>query len=394
MKIVINELKKIFNFKAIIFLIVITIVMYNLYIIPSDSLKSGTDFINNIHIQMVKKYGNSMDKDEYKDFLDTYKKKVKIADEYINNNEKFTNLGIYNYEEYNKIARNDGEAKYQNEKLHDLYYEYFYSEDITIFRELDEMENIKITYESNILEPFTPIYSDNKKAVDRHIEIKKNEEIQSLLPYTIFETYENQFKTLSILIFISIVFLISPIYLGDRLKNIDYLQYSSKKGRKIFKSKILASVLSSIIVVSVNLLIFFKFYLSDVTKVFLDCGISGYYNSPIRSWYDLTLFEYILISAILVYILSIVVSLLSFYISSKVNNYISLVGIQLPILVIINLFLLKYILNNATSMYIQVSGFNYITTWKYYIHMIYGIFIILSLIMIIKRYKLERKIDI
>ncbi|WP_297133846.1 hypothetical protein, partial [Terrisporobacter sp.] len=372
MTIVINELKKIFNFKSIIFLIIITIVMYKLYIIPSDSLKSGTDFINNIHIQMVKKYGNSMDKDEYKDFLDTYKKKVKIADEYINNNDKFRNLGIYNYEEYNKIARNNGEEKYQNEKLRDLYYEYLYSEDTTTFRELDEMENIKITYEANVLEPFAPIYSDNKKAIDRHIEIKKNEEIQSLLPYTVFETYEVQFKSLSILIFISIIFLISPIYLGDRLNNVDYLQYSSKKGRKIFKGKILASMLSSIIVVSINLLIFFKFYLNEFTKIFLDCGISGYYNSPIRSWYHLTLFEYILISAILVYILSIVISLLSFYISSKVNNYISLVGIQVPILVMINLFLLKYILNNATSMYIQVSGFNYITTWKYYIHMIYG----------------------
>lgn len=257
MTIVINELKKIFNFKSIIFLIIITIVMYKLYIIPSDSLKSGTDFINNIHIQMVKKYGNSMDKDEYKDFLDTYKKKVKIADEYINNNDKFRNLGIYNYEEYNKIARNNGEEKYQNEKLRDLYYEYLYSEDTTTFRELDEMENIKITYEANVLEPFAPIYSDNKKAIDRHIEIKKNEEIQSLLPYTVFETYEVQFKSLSILIFISIIFLISPIYLGDRLNNVDYLQYSSKKGRKIFKGKILASMLSSIIVVSINLLIFF-----------------------------------------------------------------------------------------------------------------------------------------
>ncbi|MEG1408413.1 MAG: hypothetical protein RSD36_01105 [Terrisporobacter sp.] len=87
-------------------------------------------------------------------------------------------------------------------------------------------------------------------------------------------------------------------------------------------------------------------------------------------------------------------SQISFYISSKGNKYITLIGIQVPILFTINAFLLKYILNNATSMYIQVSGFNYITTWKYFIPVFYTLILIISFLIINKRYKKEKKMSI
>lgn len=87
-------------------------------------------------------------------------------------------------------------------------------------------------------------------------------------------------------------------------------------------------------------------------------------------------------------------SQISFYISSKANKYITLIGIQVPILFTINAFLLKYILNNATSMYIQVSGFNYITTWKYFIPVFYTLILIISFLIINKRYKKEKKMSI
>lgn len=394
MRITINEIKKLFSIKAIVLLLLITGIMYKLYIIPREGVRVGRDFINNIHAEMIRKYGISMDEKEYEDFLKGYDEKVKIADEYIQNNSEFRALEIYDYREYDRIARNNGEEKYSNPNLRDLYYEYYYNDNITIFKELGEMENIKITYEVNIFEPFESLYSDNEKAISRHKEIKEGEEIKSLLPYTIFETYDEQFKYLTKLILISVMFLVSPIYLNDKLNKVNYLQYSSKHGRKLFKSKIGATLITTVMATSVQLIIFFAMYLNKTTKIFLNCGISGYYNSPIRSWFDLNFGQYILVTIGAVYMLSIVIGLISMYVSSKSNKYISLIGIQIPILFIVDKMLLKYIVNNATSMYIQFTGFDYITMPKYILPVVYLLLIIIFSVIISKRYKIENKVNI
>lgn len=394
MRITINEIKKLFSIKAIVLLLLITGIMYKLYIIPREGVRVGRDFINNIHAEMIRKYGISMDEKEYEDFLKGYDEKVKIADEYIQNNSEFRALEIYDYREYDRIARNNGEEKYSNPNLRDLYYEYYYNDNITIFKELGEMENIKITYEGNIFEPFEYLYSDNEKAISRHKEIKEGEEIKSLLPYTIFETYDEQFKYLTKLILISVMFLVSPIYLNDKLNKVNYLQYSSKHGRKLFKSKIGATLITTVMATSVQLIIFFAMYLNKTTKIFLNCGISGYYNSPIRSWFDLNFGQYILVTIGAVYMLSIVIGLISMYVSSKSNKYISLIGIQIPILFIVDKMLLKYIVNNATSMYIQFTGFDYITMPKYILPVVYLLLIIIFSTIISKRYKIENKVNI
>ncbi|MEG0854967.1 MAG: hypothetical protein RSG52_00660 [Terrisporobacter sp.] len=92
MGIIVNELKKIFNIKSIILIFFITVIMYKIFIIPSESISEQSEFINNIHVEMVKKYGNTMDENEYKDFLNTYNEKAKIADEYVKKDKDFSRL--------------------------------------------------------------------------------------------------------------------------------------------------------------------------------------------------------------------------------------------------------------------------------------------------------------
>lgn len=393
MRIIANEIRKILNVKTIIFLSVITGIIYSNSIIPTEKNQADIfSFGNNVHIELLEKYGNHMDKSEYKDFLRNYDEKVKIADKYVKEDKNFASFDINNYEDYNKIVRNNGEEKYQNPKLQDLYYEYYYEkDDITIFRELGEMENIKITYEGNILESFESLYSTNQKAISRHKEIMSSEEGQSLLPYSIFEKYEMQIKFLVNIILISIMFIISPIYLKDKMDKVDYLQYTSKKGRRLFNSKIIAAVISTLIVTTANIGLFLNVCLDETSKLFLDCGISGYYNSPIRSWFDLSFKNYIVITLILVYLLSIVMTFVSLYISNKSSKYITAIGVQILIMIGTSSLLLKYILNNATSMYLHIRQLDYLTTWRYFIPAIYTIMIV-AMILIMRKIYLKEKI--
>lgn len=395
-----NELRKIFSVRLLLILLIITGIMYKLYIIPQTQVDGPRDIIKNMFIQMIDKYGYTMDENEYKDFKENYNKKVLIAEEYIKKDKELGELDINTYDEFYKIARNSGEEKYQNHKLQELYWDYRGNEEIPIFGELDQMENVIIVYEGTVLEELpegSAMYEDDsetEKMKNRKEEIIKSKDIQSLMPYSIFEEYEWQFKWVTILILISVILLVSPIYLTDKKDNIIYLQYPSKVGRNLFKYKIISSVITSILITSLQLVLFFKFYSNQGVGIFLNCKISGFFNTPIKSWYDLTFSNYIFITIICVYILSVVMSLISLFISSKADTYVSLIGTQVVSMFIMSRFLLQFLIGKVTSMYITINRIGTINIQQYSWLIAYIVIIIVSLVAIYYRNKKEFKYDI
>lgn len=374
-----NELKKVFNLKNIIILFIISILFYRLYIInPSIS---NLEDLNKIVETMVRDYGTSMDEEEYKDFKSKYNKDVELADEFIKNNKEFSDLDIKNYREFDKIVRNNGEEKYNNEKLNDLYYKYTDKDNNKLLYKLQEIENIILCYEY-------------ERSISREEEIFNDDSRNSLLPYTIFEKYDELIEKVTTLVIISIVFVISTIYLKDKLENINYIQYSSKSGRSIFKKKIVVTILSTILIMSLQLIVFFIYYKTKNNSIFLDCKISGFFNTPIKSWYDLSFRNYIGLTIVCVYLIGISIGLISMYISSKVSSYISLIGIQVINIFIMKNFLLQILINKVSSMYIVIRKIGYVYLPKYFMTAIYIVLIILPLIILYFRNKKELKYDI
>lgn len=395
-----NELRKIFNLKSILILLIITGIMYKLYIIHQSGVIDSRNIIKNMFIDMIDKYGYTMDENEYKEFKGDYNDKVLVANEYIKKDKELSELGINTYDEFYKIARNNGEEKYQNEKLRELYWDYRYNEEIPVFGELDQMENVIIVYEYIVLEELpegTDIYEDDReteKMKNRKEEIKKSKDIQSLMPYTIFEAYELQFKWVVVLILISIILLISPIYLTDKKDSMVNLQYTSKTGRNLFKYKIWSSLIVGVLIASLQLILFFSFYKYQNVDIFLNCKISGFFNTPIKSWYDLTFGNYIVVTIICVYILSIVMSLISLFISSKVNSYMSLVGTQVVLLFVINRVLLQFLIYKVTSMHITINRIGTVNIHKYSWFIAYIVMLVVAFISVYYRNKKEFKCDI
>lgn len=396
MRILKNELKKIFNLKIMFLLLIITVIMYNLYIIPSQGIRQGSDFINQMFIQMVNDYGENMDENEYLDFKEKYNEKVKEANDYLKNNIDFKKLKINNYEDFYTIGRNNGEEKYQKEELKNLYYNYIYHEEITLFKELLEMENIMIVYEGVVLKTL-PMGEDEDKSpkiLDREKEVEENGDIKALLPYTAFQGYNDTIKWVTNLILISVMILISPIYLKDKNNEMMQIQYSSKYGRKIFKAKFISTIIATLLMVSAHLALFFTVYLKqDVTKL-LNCSISGFFNTPMTSWYNLTFKDYILVTIVCIYGLSIVISLISLFVSSKVNTNIALIGIQVPIAIFIKTFLLQFLVGYVTSIYVPINRLGVVRVPKYSLLIIYAIMILVSMLVTYYRYKKELKSSI
>ena len=378
MNIILNELKKIFNIKSVILLVLINIVMYFLFIeFNITNFPNGRPALDiyNMFVEMENTYGEFMDEEEFEDFKLKYEEAVKEADEYIQSRKDFKMAGINNYEDFANMD-------HENEELYELYSDVIFKKKIDVFWELPWREEYIRYYENKeelMLEP-----SSNEKQELRIKEILDKGLETSVFNDVIFSNYNEFIKSAAKTILLSVMFIITPIYLKDNKDKINYLQYTSKTGRKIFKKKIFAGVLASFILVTVQFICFFIMYSTNNTSMFFNCNINSIYNSII-SWYDLTFIQYIALTVIGTYILAFVFTLIPMLVSSISKNYITAIGVQLPIALFSFTILLKYLIDYMTSIF---------RFPKYFTGLFYMILIFASTISMIIRWKREKRADI
>ncbi len=182
---------------------------------------------------------------------------------------------------------------------------------------------------------------------------------------------------------VTIAFIISTIFIDDNKNKTNYLQYSSKIGRKLSKKKIAAGMISALIVVTVEIIVFFLIYSQNNTLKFWNCSINSVF-ADMTSWFNLTFGQYIILSVVLMYIVALIVASISIFVSSKANSYIALIGIQVPVLGLIIAFLMNRGMKQLTTLWLP----------KYALHMIYGISVVISIVMIFMILKKEKIKDI
>lgn len=378
MNVVLNELKKIFNIKSVILLVLINIVMYFLFIeFNITYFPNGRPALDiyNMFVEMEDSYGEFMDEEEFEDFKLKYEEAVKEADQYIQSRKDFKIAGINNYEDFVNMD-------HENEELYELYSDVVFKKKIDVFWELPWREEYIRYYENK--EELMLVPSSNEKQELRIKEILDKGLETSVFNDVIFSNYNEFIKSAAKTILLSVMFIITPIYLKDNKDKINYLQYTSKTGRKIFKKKIFAGVLASFILVTVQFICFFIMYSTNNTSMFFNCNINSIYNSII-SWYDLTFIQYIALTVIGTYILAFVFTLIPMLVSSISKNYITAIGVQLPIALFSFTILLKYLIDYMTSIF---------RFPKYFTGLFYMILIFASTISMIIRWKREKRADI
>ncbi len=350
MDIICFELKKIFNIKSIVLLVLINIIMYFLFIeFEVTHFPNGRPALNiyNMFVEMKSEYGEFMDEEEFEDFKIKYQEAIRKADEYIQSREDFKSAGITNYEEFDNMDLTDKE-------LDRLYNDVILDKKIDVFWEIPLREEYIQVYENK--EQIMMAHATNEKQEARINEILKKSLETSVFNDVVFSNYNNLIKSVATTILLSVMFIITPTYLRDNRNRINNLQYTSKTGRYIFKKKIISGLLASFILVTLQIVLFLGLYSTNNTSMFFNCSINSIYNSII-SWYDFTFMQYIILTV---------------------------VGIQLPIALFTFKILLKYLLYYITD----------IRYPKYLLGFTYMGLIFISIILIISRWKREKKVDV
>ncbi|MBD7985062.1 hypothetical protein H9649_10730 [Sporosarcina sp. Sa2YVA2] len=323
MRVLWNELKKILTWKMLILLIFINSVLYFLLIeFDIKHFPNGShSYSYEMGIEMIEKYGTTMDDDEFIDFKRTYAHQVEDATQYLQSREEFVEEGLDTYEKF--LAYDWWNA---SEEIYALRSNVFFEEKVELFWELQERERLLKFYEMKDVVP--DVLSKKKK---QRLEELIAQEKFGIYPEVVMMNFKTFIANVGIAILFSVVLVISPAILKDRSRQLVAIQYTTKKGRNLFKTKILAGIIATFIVITALLAVYFSLYSLNNTSMYFDVRVNTFIAN--ESWFDPTFFQFILLCIAGIYIIGLVLGLLSMAFSTLVPNMVSLIGIQIPFVV-------------------------------------------------------------
>jgi len=232
MRILWNEVKKIFTWKAMLLLLLINSLLYFLLIeFHIEYFPNGSEVYSyNIGVEMVEKYGVTMDDDEFIDFKKVYDETVEETNRFLQSREDFVAEGIDTYEKYQ--AYDWGNPSKEAQALRD---DVFFGNKTDVFWKLQERERLIEFY--NFRKTIPDVLTISQR--DRLKELIAEEKF-GVYTESAIQNFKSYITNVGIAILFSVVFVISPTILRDRSRGLLPLQYTSKKGRNLFKTKILA----------------------------------------------------------------------------------------------------------------------------------------------------------
>lgn len=328
MRILVNEIKKIFNWRMLLLLAFVNFVLYFLLIdFHITHFPNGRPALDSYRIgaEMIETYGIKMDETDLAHFKRTYDAQIDEANRYLQAREEFVNAGMDTYEKFRNYDQ-------QNEQLSVLHAKIMFEEKVDLFWELQERERL-IDFQNNkeaILETRRND-AENESQRARFEQMMEAGHYQ-VYPEITFENYKSFIRNAAIVILVSVVLVMSPIMIHDRSALMLDLQYTTKKGRAIYKTKIAAGLISTWLLITALLTIYFAIYSFNDTSMFFPVPVHMFIN-PDYYWYDPTFFQYIVIHVAAIYVIGFIFMLIAVIFSTLMPNYVSLIGIQIPFVI-------------------------------------------------------------
>ncbi|MCM3759954.1 hypothetical protein M3212_04025 [Alkalihalobacillus oceani] len=374
MRIFLYELKKLFTWKIMLLLFIVACLFYQLFIsFYFDHFPNGRPN-GDSHlalIEMREDYGRFLDEEEFVHFQEKYEERVTEADQFLQARPEYVEAGMGTYADFRNRS---GEGEYE------LSSRLLFDEGVDLFWELQAREYIIERYSR-----IGTLSNDyNEAQLAREQQLIASGQITAIFSGEIFANYNSLITYTTVLILLSLMVLLTPVYLRDRRTRLVELQYTFKKGRPLLITKLFASLTASFLLITVYLAALFLLYRGNHTAMFLDAPVNSFFNYELISWFDLTFRDYIALTIVAVYLLGFLFTLLIFFISSVVPNYISAVGVQVPLAFVSFSIGLDYLLEHLTTFWLPV----------YMQPLLYGCLITGAIILIVVRWRRERQADV
>ena len=182
--------------------------------------------------------------------------------------------------------------------------------------------------------------------VHREEQLAEPERAHGLLPFSVQESTREYGKDLAVWCVLSIVLLLSPTLVRDRLRGTRSMQWTSRRGRAVLTVQMAAALCSALILTAVNLTVYAVPFLAQDPLRFHACGLGGIWawSTP---WFDWTYGTYLAVLAGLILALSLAAAGLTVFLSQYSSSYIAMLLKALPLFVAVGAVLGSWLLDQS-----------------------------------------------
>ena len=381
MRIIANELKKMWNVKILAIIVVLsTLYFFGSLVDWINFYPRGTWFFNvDFAHHLTENYGATLEQDEFEDFLNYREVIVPQLDKFISSNQLFANAGIFSYSDYQDFRLDFG-LRYNelDEEERSLWYAIMLEWGNTIRTSAGEMlvsdnvapeayikminfDNVVGLYRANIIgdtdwgsniDSFIENTQLNEYEIQRLTEIRDSGELLNIMVWhTTYHTLRYAQNLAALVILITLI-LVSPLITTDRANRVNWLQYSSKQGRGILKKQFIAVLISAVGMTTILVIVFAGAFSTTGVQAFWNNGINSFMSGTFH-WLSITFGEYVLLMIGIIYLLSIGTAAFAFILSRLSQNMIKLIFKVIPLFVAA-LMLSSYLLRDF--LVIKIGG--------------------------------------
>jgi len=156
-------------------------------------------------------------------------------------------------------------------------------------------------------------------------------------------------QRLAVLVVLATLVLVSQLITTDRANKVNRLQYASKQGRKILKKQLTAILISAVGITTLLVIISARLFSITGAQAFWGNGINSFMGFPLH-WLSITYGQYILLIVAVIYLLSIGTAAFAFILSRFSQNKVKLIFKVIPIFVPI-ILLSNWVLSEFLSIF-------------------------------------------
>jgi len=376
MRIILNELKKMWTAKILVIIVVLCTVYFGLSMndwirwYPNDTHFGNVKFAHHL----TENYGTTLSLEDFEDFLEYRNVILVYLDPFFQSNAVFEEARIFGFDDLVDFRQYFSS---QYETLNDEERNLFYSVSLELgyivrterygdltsevqtpdaYNKMTSFYNVVGLYQTNIIgdDTFSPHIDSfmtqsflSEREVQRLAEIRDSGELKSIMSWhTLFHTLR-YFQGLAALVILITLILVSALVTADRANRVSWLQYSSKQGRNILKKQFSAVLISAIGITTILVIIFSGIF-GGLT------GVHAFWNNGINSfmsgsfyWLSITYGQYVLLMIGIIYLLSLGTATFAFILSRFSQNMIKLIFKIIPLfafMVMLSNWILGYFL--------------------------------------------------
>ena len=170
---------------------------------------------------------------------------------------------------------------------------------------------------------------------------------KSLLSRSVMDSTNSYLKYLAQWTAVSVILLLSPTLVRDRLRRTRPLQWSSRRGRRVLHTQLAAGLVSALLLSVVDVTIYAIPFLAQGPLALRDCPLGNSVWDTGIPWFNWTYGQYLGILTGMVLALGIGIGAVTLFLSRFSDNYVSMLLKAFPLFVAMVGFFATWVMNHA-----------------------------------------------